>query len=105
MSRLTKLSFVGNLLRKRRQSQIDTFNGTCLYRTLSKTASKAIIEKILRTVPSRFDDMGITIKEETKDPNDIEIEELQRALEAKKVYADCNIYFCDNYNRRIQGRP
>lgn len=47
-------------------------------------SNKAIMEKILRTLPSEFDHLVITI-EETKDLNEVKIEELQGALEARKL--------------------
>lgn len=51
----------------------------------SETLSdKAIMEKILRTLPSEFDHLVITI-EETKDLNEVKIEELQGALEAHEL--------------------
>jgi len=45
---------------------------------------KSVMEKILKTLPSQFDHLVITI-EETKDLNEVKIEELQRALEAHEM--------------------
>jgi hypothetical protein len=47
-------------------------------------SDKAIMEKTLRTLPSEFDHLVITI-EETKDLNEVKIEELQGALEAHEL--------------------
>jgi len=47
-------------------------------------SNKAIMEKILRTLPSEFDHLVITI-EETKDLNEVKIEELQGALKAHEL--------------------
>lgn len=46
-----------------------------------KVSDKSIIEKILRTLPPRFDVMAVMI-EETKDLDNMKIEELQGSLEA-----------------------
>lgn len=45
---------------------------------------KSVMEKILRTLPFQFDHLVITI-EETKDLNEVKIEELQAALEAHEM--------------------
>lgn len=47
-------------------------------------SDKSIMEKILRTLPFQFDHLVITI-EETKDLNEVKIEELQGALEAYEM--------------------
>lgn len=47
-------------------------------------SDKSVMEKILRTLPFQFDHLVITI-EETKDLNEVKIEELQGALEAYEM--------------------
>ena len=47
-------------------------------------SNKVIMEKILRTLPSKFDHLVIKI-EETKDLNYVKIEELQEADEAHEL--------------------
>jgi hypothetical protein len=47
-------------------------------------SDRSVMEKILRTLPSQFDHLVITY-EETKDLNEVKIEELQGALEAHEM--------------------
>jgi hypothetical protein len=46
--------------------------------------NQTIIEKILRTLPSKFDHIVVTI-EETKDLSELKVEDLQGTLEAHEM--------------------
>jgi len=51
-------------------------------------SDKSVMEKILRTLPSQSDHLVITI-EETKDLNEVKIEEIQGELEAHEMKITC----------------
>ena len=52
-----------------------------------KVLEQHVIHKVLRSLPPKFDHLVITI-EETKNLETLEIEELQRSLEAHKYRMD-----------------
>jgi len=88
--RLQSLRRKYELLQMKKEEKIEDYFSSVLAITnqmkiCGETLSdKSVMEKILRNLPSQFDQLVITI-EKTKDLNEVKIEELQGALEAHEM--------------------
>jgi len=92
--RLQSLRIQFELLQMKKEEKIEDYFSFVLAITnqmkiCGETLSdKSVMEKIMRTLPSQFDHLVITI-EETKDLNEMKIEELQGALESHDMKITC----------------